>query len=157
MLLEGSCHCGSVSFSVESKTAYPYRRCYCTLCRKTSSGGDHNIGLMGERETLDVSGADNLTLYEVVNSEGITMHQYFCATCGSPMYVLLPDWPQWVYPRASAIDTPLPEPPEVFHVILGERANWAIPEEGENHFHFVDNTEESMEEWHRRLGVYGNG
>lgn len=154
MLLEGSCHCGSVSFAVESKTPHPYRRCYCTLCRKTSSGGDYNIGLMGERETLDVSGADNLTLYEVVNSEGITMHQYFCATCGSPMYVLLPDWPQWVYPRASAIDTPLPDPPEVFHVILGEKANWSQPEQGERHYHFTDNAEESMEDWHRRLGRY---
>lgn len=82
------------------------------------------------------------------------MQQYFCAACGSPMYDGLPDWPQWVYLRASATDTLLPEPPEVFHVILGVRANRAVPSEGENHFHFVENTGESMEDWHGRLGLY---
>ena len=153
MKLEGSCHCGRVTFTVDSKTPYPYRRCYCRLCRKTSSGGSYNIALMGESGTMRAKGAEHLTCYE--NTDDDTMLQYFCSHCGSPMYVELPDWPQWVYPRASAVDTPLPEPPEVFHVLLGEKLDWVHPDEGESHFHFIDNTEESMEDWHKRLGLGG--
>ena len=29
MHLEGSCHCGSVKFSVESNEFLPFMRCYC--------------------------------------------------------------------------------------------------------------------------------
>ena len=39
MLLKGSCHCGAVRFSLNSRTPYPYMRCYCSICRKTGGGG----------------------------------------------------------------------------------------------------------------------
>ncbi len=48
MLLEGSCHCGAVKFSVESYTPYPYMRCYCSICRKTAGGGGYTINIMGQ-------------------------------------------------------------------------------------------------------------
>ena len=38
-LLEGSCRCGAVHFSVQSHTPYPYQLCYCAICRKTAGGG----------------------------------------------------------------------------------------------------------------------
>jgi len=38
MKLEGSCHCQSVRFTVESKAPYPYAHCYCSICRKTQGG-----------------------------------------------------------------------------------------------------------------------
>jgi len=38
MQLEGSCHCGAVSFSLTSAHPYPYQRCYCSICRKTQGG-----------------------------------------------------------------------------------------------------------------------
>ena len=37
MLLEGSCHCGAVRFSLQSRTPRPYMVCYCSICRKTGS------------------------------------------------------------------------------------------------------------------------
>jgi hypothetical protein len=39
MLLEGSCHCGAVHFSVESEHPYPFNLCYCSICRKTAGAG----------------------------------------------------------------------------------------------------------------------
>ena len=38
MQLAGSCFCGAVHFTVESRTPFPYRRCYCARCRKTAGG-----------------------------------------------------------------------------------------------------------------------
>ena len=47
MLLEGSCHCGAVHFSVESEHPYPFNLCYCSICRKTAGGGGFAINLGG--------------------------------------------------------------------------------------------------------------
>jgi hypothetical protein len=44
MLLEGSCHCGAVSFRVESETPYSYQACYCSICHKTA-GSSYAINL----------------------------------------------------------------------------------------------------------------
>ena len=54
MKLDGSCQCGAVTFSLESKTPYPYMRCYCSVCRKTDGGGGYAINLMGEAASLQV-------------------------------------------------------------------------------------------------------
>ena len=35
-----------------------------------------------------------------------------------------PRWPDLVHPFASAIDTPLPKPPECEHIMLGSKAGW---------------------------------
>ncbi len=48
MKLEGSCHCGAVTFRVNSKTPYPYNWCYCSICRKTAGGGGYAINIMAE-------------------------------------------------------------------------------------------------------------
>jgi hypothetical protein len=63
MLLEGSCHCGSVRFRVESKEPYPYQACYCSICRKTAGGGGFAINLGADANTLDVEGAQTLSVY----------------------------------------------------------------------------------------------
>lgn len=35
MLLDGSCHCGSVRFTVHAPHPYPFNLCYCSICRKS--------------------------------------------------------------------------------------------------------------------------
>ena len=39
MEIKGSCHCGSVKFTVQSPHPYPFNLCYCSICRKTAGGG----------------------------------------------------------------------------------------------------------------------
>ncbi len=43
MLLEGSCHCRAVRFSVRSAHPYPFNLCYCSICRKTAGSGGYAI------------------------------------------------------------------------------------------------------------------
>ena len=91
MLLEGSCHCRSVRFTVVSHTPYPYMRCYCSICRKTAGGGGYAINIMGDASTLSVKGAKHMTIYRAWiaaedgkrrrRSEG---RRHFCAVCGAP-------------------------------------------------------------------------
>src|SRR5437016_5759879 len=104
MRLEGSCECGSVRFTVTSSAPYPYRLCYCRRCRKIAGGVGAAVNILADADTLTVDGAP--TRYQQGDAGPVTV---FCARCASALLVELPGWPQWVYPFASALDTPLPE------------------------------------------------
>jgi hypothetical protein len=161
LLLEGSCHCGAVNFRVESETPYPYQACYCSICRKTAGGGGYAINLGADANTLEVEGNKNLSVYnaklydegepdEVPISEA---ERNFCRLCGSNLWLYDPHWPDLVHPFASAIDTPLPRPPEHVRVMLDYAAPWCKIPTGESENHFPVFPQESLEEWHRRHGL----
>jgi len=160
MKLEGSCHCGAVRFSVESHTPYPFMRCYCSICRKTAGGGGYAINIMGEAPTLRVRGTRDIGIYQArLQVEGSKRRvrsparRHFCAKCGSALWVADPRWPQWVYPFASAIDTPLPKPTEGVELMLNYAAPWAEIPAGPGHQHFGEYPEESIADWHARRGL----
>ena len=48
MELQGSCRCGLVKFSLNSRTPAPYMRCYCSICRKVAGSGGFGINVMGQ-------------------------------------------------------------------------------------------------------------
>ena len=161
MLLEGSCHCGAVRFRVESETPYPYQACYCSICRKTAGGGGYTINLGADANTLEVEGGENLSVYnaklydeggpdEVPVSE---TERNFCRFCGSFLWLYDPRWPDLVHPFASAVDTPLPKPPEHVRVMLNYAAPWCEIPTGESEKHFPRFPEESLAEWHQRHGL----
>ena len=157
MKLEGSCHCGAVKFSVESKTPYPYMRCYCSICRKTAGGGGYAINIMGETATLKVRGVRNIAVYRArIKEEGATRttlskaRRHFCSKCASALWAWDPRWKEWVYPFASAIDTPLPKPPEDVEIMLDYAVPWADIPKGRGHTHFDEYPTESIADWHRK-------
>jgi len=146
MQLAGSCFCGSVQFSVSTRTPYPYRRCYCNRCRKTAGGTGAAANVLAQASTLEVDGADLLTEYAAPDAT----RARFCSRCGSALYLTLDAAPDFVYPFASAIDTPLPEPPERVHVFTGEAPGWARPSGSPRDLAVERNTNESIDGWHRR-------
>ena len=79
--------------------------------------------------------------------------RHFCRHCASALWVFDPRWPELVHPFASAIDTDLPIPPERVHLLLDSKANWVEVEAGKNDKCFDGYPEESIAEWHRRLGL----
>jgi len=103
--LSGSCHCGAVRFSVFSRAAVPFMRCYCSICRKTAGGGGYAINIMGEAATLESKGRSRIYRARRGGAE-----RHFCPKCASALWLWDRRWPEWVYPFASAIDTRLPTP-----------------------------------------------
>jgi hypothetical protein len=77
-------------------------------------------------------------------------HRHFCKHCGSALWAEDPTWPDLVHPFASAIDTPLPEPPERVHIMLDDKAPWVRVPTGVGEIHFAQYPDESLEDWHRR-------
>ena len=162
MELKGSCHCGSVKFTVRSPHPYPFNLCYCSICRKTAGGGGYAINLSARYKTLKVTGRKNITVYrarmrdeatgKITKSTG---RRNFCKKCGSTLWLWDPQWPELVHPFASAIDTDLPVPPERTHLMLGSKANWVPVFSGPRDKKFDEYPEESIAEWHQRLGLEG--
>ena len=162
MELQGSCHCGAVHFRVASATPYPYMACYCSICRKTAGGGGYAINLGGDSSSLDIEGEENLSLYQAriqdPNNPGqektSPAKRHFCFRCGSALWVYDPRWPELVHPFASAIDTPLPKPPEKVRIMLEFAASWCEIPEDDSESHFLRYPDESIEEWHCRHGLH---
>jgi hypothetical protein len=159
MKLTGSCHCGAVRFSVSSAAPAPFMRCYCSICRKTNGGGGYAINLGGDFRTLEVEGSENISVYratvadETGKTRKSTCERRFCRICGSGLWVYTPDWPDLVHPFASAIDSDLPAAPEHTHIMLASRAGWVPVEAGPDDRQFDAYPDESLADWHKRLGL----
>ena len=159
MQLEGSCHCGSVSFTVSSAQPRPFNHCYCSICRKTAGGGGYAINLGADYDTLEVRGEENISVYralienpETGEKQESPGQRHFCKKCASALWLWDPRWPELVHPFASVIDTDLPLPPERTHMMLNSKAPWAEVHAGPNDQRFEEYPRESLAEWHRRLG-----
>ena len=160
MQLQGSCHCGRVSFRLESPHPYPFCLCYCSICRKTAGGGGYAINVGGEFSTLEVSGEENLTVYQVETEDaesGKTVQspakRHFCRVCGSALWVWDSRWPELVHPFASAIDARLPVPLERTHMMLASKAPWVEVHAGPDDRKFDNYPDESLAQWHERQGL----
>ena len=162
MKLEGSCHCGAVTFSLESTTFYPFMHCHCSICLKTAGGGGHAINLGGDAATMKIRGKQHLGLYHALirepgkRSTRSPAERRFCVQCGSALWLWDPRWPGLIHPQASAIDTPLPKPPEVVEAALDFVASWVDVPKGKGHRHCAQWPPESLAEWHERHGLGGD-
>lgn len=159
--LEGRCYCKAVRFTVSSHTPYPYMHCYCSFCRTTSGSGGYGINIMADASTLSFTGENSLGSHHGKYHDEVTDElkpspglRYFCQECGSPLWAVDPRWPQWIYPFASAVITPLPDPPETVHIMLDFKAPWVKVPSGDSHRHFNRYPNESIVDWHRRHGLY---
>lgn len=155
MHLEGSCHCGKVKFTVESRQPVPFMRCYCSICRKTTGAGGYAINLGAVARSMNVTGKRFLRIYraklpdEASSGRRVSSaRRYFCSHCGSALWAWDPTWPELVHPHASAIDTPLPVPPENVHCMVGSKAPWVMIEGDPEDARFDRYPTMSLAQWH---------
>ena len=161
-VIHGSCYCNKVRFSANSHTPYPYMYCYCSVCRKTAGGGGYAINIMAEAESLEIQGEDSIKIYQArlresddsEKTEISPARRHFCGNCGSALWLADPRWSQWIYPFASAIDTPLPRPPERIYIMLDFAAPWCEIPEGSSEKRFAEYPDEAIIDWHKHHNLY---
>jgi len=160
MELKGSCHCGSVTFTVQSAHPYPFNLCYCSICRKTAGAGGYGINLAGDADMLSVEGMEHITVYQAKfpdeesgEVKESSAQRSFCSRCGSALWVWDPGWSELIHPFASAIDTELPAPPERTHLMLASKAPWVEVHAGPRDQKFDEYPSESIADWHKRHGL----
>ncbi|EEB07064.1 glutathione-dependent formaldehyde-activating enzyme [Schizosaccharomyces japonicus yFS275] len=132
MILNGSCHCKLVTYTVESQTAVPFMRCFCSICRKTGGSGGYGINLGANNDTLEVKGIEHTSVYHAIFKHGIgnkevrsSAERRFCKHCGSALWLFSPEYPHLVHPYASSVDTELPVPPSHVNIMLDSAPAWA--------------------------------
>ncbi len=153
--LQGSCRCGAVHFAVDSHAPQPYQLCYCSICRKTAGGGGFAINLMADAGTQSVTGSKAVgKFHATIDGRRSRAERHFCTRCGSPLWLFDRRWPSLIHPLASAIDTPLPRPPARVHMMLASKADWVQPDIGEDDECFDEYPQDSIEEWHRKRGLW---
>lgn len=154
MQLTGSCHCGAVRYTVESHEPVPYMRCYCSVCRKTAGSGGFAVNLGADHCSLQVHGAEHLGVYRaLIDGRPSPAQRHFCRHCGTALWVWDPRWPELVHPHAGAVDTPLPPPPSLTHIMLDGRPAWVEVSRHAGDAEFDGYPDESLADWHRRHGL----
>ncbi len=154
MLLSGSCHCQAVWFTVESSAPVPFMRCYCAICRKTAGSGGFAINLGADFASLQVQGKEYLSMYQAKMPDGHVSQgqRHFCKQCGTALWLWDPRWPELVHPHAGAIDSGLPVPPSVTHMMLGSKPAWVEANAKPGDARFDTYPDESLADWHLRNG-----
>ena len=101
------------------------------------------------RAELEEQGPDGVC--RLVQSTG---QRHFCVRCASALWLFDPSWPELVHPFASAIDSELPVPPQRVHLMLRYKASWVVPAVAPGDDCFDEYPELSIEDWHRRHGLW---
>ncbi|RDB14920.1 putative glutathione-dependent formaldehyde-activating enzyme [Hypsizygus marmoreus] len=153
--LSGSCHCGAVTFTVQSSTPVPYQLCLCSICRKVGGvGGSINLG--GHSKTLKVEGKEHISVYKAVLDRGTpderiaTSERNFCSKCSSMLWLYDETWPDLIHPFASAIDSPELKAPETIVCIkLDSKPAYVRLPEGNKKI-YQGYGPDSLEKWHKK-------
>lgn len=154
MHLEGSCRCGAVTFGCDAYAPVPYLRCYCSICRKTDGGGGFAINLGAHADSLTVTGEEHVAVFSAtIDGRLSSAERRFCRDCGSALWAWDPTWPELVHPFASAIDTPLPTPPHVVHMMLADKPDWVRADIRDGDVAHQGYPDRSLRDWHEAHGL----
>jgi len=149
-------------------TPYPYMICHCHADTKTA--GVYNCNIMGEYSTFKIQqGQEFVKIYQAKLTETesgkdeksttkLSNHKrHFCSECASYLWAYDDRYPQWVYPFASSIDTPLPKPDEYSHIMTDFKLNHVLIPSGKNirSYPRYPEGDGSIEDWHKKHGLYG--
>ena len=118
------------------------------------------VNLAADAGTLQVDGQQHVSVYRsTIERDGKpakSRHErHFCKLCGSHLWAFNSRWPELLHPVASAIDTELPTPPELVHMMTGDdsRASWVQVTQGSGDQRFDRYPEQSLADWHRSRGL----
>jgi hypothetical protein len=101
---DANCLCGGIRLNY-SGTLGPSNYCHCEDCRR-ANGSAFNIGVCVDRKDLDVKATTELRRYRFLSSSGREIERCFCGTCGSPIFTLHPDKPEYAWVKAGIINQP---------------------------------------------------
>ena len=79
--IQGSCHCGDVSFQVAGKPRVVLN-CHCDDCKRRNGGAFSTYMVVAESD-LHISNSDRSLASYSVEGKG---EKYFCTRCGTPIY-----------------------------------------------------------------------
>ncbi|TRM66989.1 Mss4-like protein [Schizophyllum amplum] len=157
--LEGSCHCGTVRFTVNSSSPVPYQLCTCSICRKCGGvGGSINLG--GHADSLKIlQGKEAISVYKAVMDRDTpkehiaSSERNFCSKCSTMLWLWDKTWPELIHPFASAIDSEMTIPDEMVVVKADSKPAYVRLPEGKKQV-YENYGPDSLEGWHKKHGLW---
>jgi hypothetical protein len=98
----GGCACGAVRYGIAAEPV-GMNDCQCRHCQRESGTG-HASHLTFPRSAVTVEG--EASLWDMVGDNGTVKRRAFCPVCGSPVYMLFRDIPDYFVVRAASLDDP---------------------------------------------------
>ena len=105
----GGCACGAIRYEVSAEPVL-MSDCQCRQCQRDSGTG-HGSHVTFAGAPVKVTG--EATLWTVVGENGTRKSRAFCPTCGSPVYLTLPDMPDIFVASAASLDDPARYTPQM--------------------------------------------
>jgi hypothetical protein len=105
----GGCACGAIRYEVSAEPVL-MSDCQCRQCQRDSGTG-HGSHVTFVGAPVKVTG--EATLWTVVGENGTRKSRAFCPTCGSPVYLTLPDMPDIFVASAASLDDPARYTPQM--------------------------------------------
>lgn len=99
----GGCACGAVRYEISSEPIYQHH-CHCSECQKLSGTGHGSYLTFASRAQAAITG--EVGSWRVRGDKGTQKQHAFCASCGSPVYLLVPERPELVVVHAASLDEP---------------------------------------------------
>lgn len=84
MKINGSCHCGKITYNAEIDSDAVYL-CHCTDCQSISGSPFRWAVPVAETNFKLLSGHPK-TYTKKISDSGVESHQVFCPDCASPLY-----------------------------------------------------------------------
>src|SRR4249920_2943230 len=100
MHIDGSCHCGAISFTAEVEPSR-VSICHCTDCQVLSGAPFRGI-VMAPMEKFSLKGRPKS--YIKVAQSGNRRAQVFCPQCGTPLWATAPENPTSVIVRLGCVN-----------------------------------------------------
>jgi len=100
MKIDGSCHCGNITFVAEIDSE-KVRVCHCTDCQN-STGSAYRVNVPAAKDKFELRGGKP-KLYVKTAESGNKRVQAFCPECGTPLYSAAPVDPQFFMLRVGTV------------------------------------------------------
>lgn len=105
----GGCACGALRYEVSGEPVAMVE-CQCRQCQRDSGTGHaSNLAFMGAPVTIE----GPRSTWDMVGDGGTRKSRAFCPTCGSPVYTVFPDMPNFIAVRAGSLDEPERYAPQI--------------------------------------------
>ncbi|KAG8734267.1 phosphoprotein phosphatase PP4 catalytic subunit [Ceratobasidium sp. 423] len=114
-----------------------------------------SVNIMALTKSLSIEGESNVKFYIPKHSETgepLKSKRFFCQNCGSMLWLHDPTWNEWIYPFASAIDTPLPKAGKTLSIMRSSCPEYVPVPEGS--VVLQQYNDEGIEQWHKSHGVW---
>lgn len=111
----GGCACGAIRYEISGEPVFQ-NHCQCRDCQRKSGTG-HGSYLTFPRAGVKLEG--KATHWDIVADSGNAKTRSFCATCGSPVYMLFSAMPDIFTVHAASLDDPTRFKPQVLTYSIG--------------------------------------